>query len=103
MADAVSPEQRHDILGGFADALPDPCFLLDRRSLVIHRNAAAAGEFPEAVPASLLTSSLRFPALSSAIDQARCPTRPGTACTWHRSRPTAGSPSRSIASPRSGG
>ena len=41
MADAVSPEQRHDILGGFADALPDPCFLLDRRSLVIHRNAAA--------------------------------------------------------------
>ena len=92
MADAVSPEQRHDILGGFADALPDPCFLLDRRSLVIHRNAAAAGEFPEAVPASLLTSSLRFPALSSAIDQARQSGHPQTVElhrtvpneTWHR-------------------
>ena len=92
MAEAVSPEQRLDVLGGFADALPDPCFLLDRRSQVIHRNAAAADEFPEAMPASLLTSSLRFPALSSAIDQAR---RSGHAQTvelhrtvpnetWHR-------------------
>ena len=92
MAEAVSPEHRLDVLGGFADALPDPCFLLDRRSQVIHRNAAAADEFPEAMPASLLTSSLRFPALSSAIDQAR---RSGHAQTvelhrtvpnetWHR-------------------
>lgn len=71
MADAASPDERLDILGSFADALPDPSILLDRRSLVVHRNAAAAREFPEIAPGGLLTAMLRNPVLSGAIEAAR--------------------------------
>ena len=71
MADIASPDERLDILGGFADALPDPSVLLDRRSLVVHRNTAAAREFPEVSVGGLLTAMLRNPVLSSAIEAAR--------------------------------
>ena len=53
MADTVSPDQRLAILGSLADALPDPSLLLDRRSLVLHRNPAAQIE-PEAEDVSVL-------------------------------------------------
>jgi len=46
LADTVKLDRRADILGGFADALPDPCLLLDSRSVVSHRNPAAVREFP---------------------------------------------------------
>ncbi len=71
MADIASPDERLDILGGFADALPDPSIILDRRSVVVHRNAAAAREFPEITAGGLLTAMLRHPVLSSAIEAAR--------------------------------
>ena len=35
MAATVSADERLSILGGLADALPDPFLLLDRRSLVL--------------------------------------------------------------------
>ena len=92
MADKVSPDERLEILGGLADALPDPSLLLDRRSLVLHRNPAAQREFPDVGEGILLTASLRNPALLGAVDAAR---RTGSAQTvelhqtvpnetWHR-------------------
>ena len=92
MADTVSPDQRLAILGSLADALPDPSLLLDRRSLVLHRNPAAQIEFPDVGVGILLTASLRNPALLGAVDAAR---RTGAAHTvelhqtvpnetWHR-------------------
>jgi len=71
MADPVSSEQRLDILGGFADALSDPCLVLDRRSVVVHRNPAAAREMPGVAPGNLLTLALRNPALLNAVEAAR--------------------------------
>jgi two-component system phosphate regulon sensor histidine kinase PhoR len=71
MADIASPDERLEILGGFADAQPDPSLLLDRRALVVHRNSAAAQEFPEVTIGGLLTAMLRNPVLSGAIEAAR--------------------------------
>ena len=92
MADQVTPEQRLAILAGFADALPDPCVLVDRRSVVLHRNAAALSEFPGINTGSLLTTALRNPTLLNAIEAVR---KTGAAqsielhqtvpnVTWHR-------------------
>jgi two-component system phosphate regulon sensor histidine kinase PhoR len=55
----------------FADALADPCLILDRRSTIVHRNAAAASQFANAVIGNPIAFSLRFPALLAAIDAAR--------------------------------
>jgi two-component system phosphate regulon sensor histidine kinase PhoR len=71
MAEDISADGRMSILSGFADALPDPCLLLDGRSLVVHRNSAAARDFPEAAVGGPLTAMLRHPALSGAIEAAR--------------------------------
>ncbi len=71
LADQPTPAQRLAILAGFADALPDPCVLLDRRSVVLHRNAAAAADFPALSTGGLLTLALRSPVLLGAIDAAR--------------------------------
>jgi two-component system phosphate regulon sensor histidine kinase PhoR len=92
MAVTVSAEQRLQILGSLADALPDPSLLLDRRSLVLHRNPAARREFPDVLEGLLLTATLRNPPLLGAIDAVR---RTGEAQTvelhqtvpnetWHR-------------------
>ena len=78
MAEAISADARLEVLGGLADALPDPLLLLDRRSLVLHRNPAAEREFPDLAQGALLTASMRNPALLGAIDAAR---RSGTAQT----------------------
>jgi two-component system, OmpR family, phosphate regulon sensor histidine kinase PhoR len=68
VADRVPPDQRLAILAGFAEALPDPAVIVDRRSVVLHRNAAARAEFPALTPGSLLTVALRNPALLTALD-----------------------------------
>ena len=68
MAEPVAPEQRLAILAGFADALPDPCVLLDRRLFVLHCNEAAQAEFPALAVGGLLTLALRNPTLLDAID-----------------------------------
>ncbi len=92
MADTVTAAQRLDLLGGFADALSDPCLILDRRSVVEHVNPAAAREFPAVGQGNVLTLALRSPALLNAIEAVR---RTGTPQavelhqtvpneTWHR-------------------
>lgn len=55
----------------FADALADPCLILDRRSIIVHRNAAAASQFRSATVGNPIAFSLRYPALLAAIDAAR--------------------------------
>ena len=71
MAELAKLERRADSLGDFADALPDPCLLLDRRSVVIHRNPAAEREFPGIAEGALLNLSLRNPPLLTAVEAAR--------------------------------
>jgi two-component system phosphate regulon sensor histidine kinase PhoR len=71
LPDQVTPEQRLAILAGFADALPDPCVILDRRSVVMHRNASALSDFPALAVGSLLTLALRNPTLLNAIETVR--------------------------------
>jgi two-component system phosphate regulon sensor histidine kinase PhoR len=71
VADPVSQQERLDILGAFADALVDPCVVLDRRGVVLHRNAPAAREFAAVEEGMLLTLGLRNPVLFDAIETAR--------------------------------
>jgi two-component system phosphate regulon sensor histidine kinase PhoR len=63
------------VLGGnsvfvFADALSDPCMVLDRRSVVLHANPAASRQFPAVTSGNPITFSLRNPELVQAIDAA---------------------------------
>jgi two-component system phosphate regulon sensor histidine kinase PhoR len=71
----------------FADALPEPCLVLDRRSVVIHRNHQAIAQFPGLAMGSPIALSLRAPAVLSAIESVR---RSGAAETveMHRTVPT---------------
>jgi len=55
----------------FSNALADPCLILDRRSVIVHRNAEAASQFASAVVGNPIAFSLRFPPLLTAIDTAR--------------------------------
>jgi two-component system phosphate regulon sensor histidine kinase PhoR len=57
-----------DAVFAFADALADPCLVLDRRSLVLHANAAAHRQFPTVDNGNPITFSLRNPELVGAID-----------------------------------
>jgi two-component system phosphate regulon sensor histidine kinase PhoR len=92
VADQVTPEQRLAILAGFADALPDPCVVIDRRSMVMHRNPKADADFPGLETGSLLTRAMRNPALLNAIDAVRQTGQAQTIelhqtvpnATWHR-------------------
>lgn len=54
----------------FADALADPCLILDRRTVVIHRNPAAARQFPATASGNPITFSLRNPDFVRAIERA---------------------------------
>jgi len=92
MAEPISGSQRLELLAGFADALSDPCLILDRRAVVLHRNPPAIAEFPSVSDGGVVTLALRNPALVNAIDAVR---RDGTAQsvemhqtvpneTWHR-------------------
>jgi len=76
----------------FAEALPDPCIVLDRRSLVVHRNKAASHQFPGLLVGNPISLSLRSPAVLSAIETVRVNGAPETVElhqtvpteTWHR-------------------
>jgi len=57
-------------VSAFADALVDPCFVLDRRGFLIHSNAAAQRQFPKVAVGIPMTFSLRNPELVQAIDAA---------------------------------
>jgi two-component system phosphate regulon sensor histidine kinase PhoR len=52
----------------FAEALPDPCFVLDRRGTVRYANAGATVAFP-IKPGDPLTFRLRIPELAAAFDR----------------------------------
>jgi two-component system, OmpR family, phosphate regulon sensor histidine kinase PhoR len=52
----------------FAEALPDPCFVLDRRGMVRYANAGAAAAFP-IKPGDPLAFRLRVPELTAAFDR----------------------------------
>jgi len=54
----------------FADALADPCLVLDRRSQLVHANAAAGRQFPALAHGRPITFFLRNPELVQAIDLA---------------------------------
>ncbi|MGV8834372.1 MAG: ATP-binding protein [Devosia sp.] len=54
----------------FADALIDPCLVLDRRSVVLHANPAARRQFPGVNNGNPITFSMRNPDLVQAIDAA---------------------------------
>ncbi|GLQ53192.1 two-component sensor histidine kinase [Devosia nitrariae] len=54
----------------FADALADPCLILDRRAVVVHRNPSAARQFPATASGNPITFSLRNPDFVRAIERA---------------------------------
>lgn len=52
----------------FADALTDPCIVLDRRAAVVHANVPARRQFPALSTGNPLTFSMRNPELVQAIE-----------------------------------
>jgi two-component system phosphate regulon sensor histidine kinase PhoR len=59
-----------DAVFAFADALADPCLILDRRSVVVHANAAAHRQYPSVGNGNPITFFMRNPELVQAIDLA---------------------------------
>jgi two-component system phosphate regulon sensor histidine kinase PhoR len=57
-------------MAAFAEALGDPCLLLDRRGAVAYRNQAAARQYPNVQLGKLLTLVMRNPELIAAVDAA---------------------------------
>jgi two-component system phosphate regulon sensor histidine kinase PhoR len=76
----------------FADALPDPCLILNGRSIVTYRNGPAVAQFPSLASGAPIALSLRAPAILSAIEEVRQTGAPRTVElhqmlpteTWHR-------------------
>lgn len=66
----VAPVQEDSGAAAFADALSDPCLVLDRRSVVVHANVAARRQYPSVTNGNPVTFSLRNPELVQAIDLA---------------------------------
>jgi two-component system phosphate regulon sensor histidine kinase PhoR len=62
---------RDQTVRDMADALPDPCIILDRRSAIVHRNPAAIEQFPGLVDGSPIAFSMRSPAMLSAVEAVR--------------------------------
>jgi len=67
---ALEPGRDERSVAAFADALTDPCLVLDRRAVVVHTNAAASRQFPNVVAGNPVTLSLRNPELVQAIEAA---------------------------------
>ncbi len=64
----LRPASSEPGIPAFAEALPDPCFILDRRGIVRYANARAAGVFPIR-PGDALTARLRVPDLLAAFER----------------------------------
>ena len=60
-----------DAVRHFADALPDPSLIIDRRSVIVHLNGPAMRHFPGVTIGNPIAFTLRFPQLLSAIEAAR--------------------------------
>lgn len=63
-------------ISAFAEALADPCFVLDRRGTVLYTNGSGARQYPSLLPGRVMTLVLRNPELIAAIETAM---RTGTA------------------------
>ncbi len=61
---------REPALRNFADALTEPCILVDGRSVVLHANRPATEEFPTLRSGQPISLALRHPGLLSAIEGA---------------------------------
>ena len=91
-AAATAQATGDNALQHFAEALPDPCIILDGRSILVLRNGPAAQHFPGLAVGSPIALSLRAPAVLSAIDDVRKNGMPATVElhqtvpteTWHR-------------------
>lgn len=68
VAETHSPIWPETAIKLFAEALPDPCFILDRRGIVRYANIAAAAAFPIR-PGEPLAFRLRVPELIAAFDR----------------------------------
>jgi two-component system phosphate regulon sensor histidine kinase PhoR len=76
----------------FADALPDPCLILNEGSIVTYRNGPAETQFPGISSGAPIAFSMRAPALLSAIEAVRASGEPQVVElhqtlpteTWHR-------------------
>jgi len=71
VAAEVSDTIRDSAVRQVADALPDPCLILDRRSSIVHRNPAARQAFPGLLEGNPIAFSMRSPAMLSAIEAVR--------------------------------
>lgn len=93
VAAATEIEQgREQAIRLVADALPDPCVILDERSSIVHRNSSAAQQFPDLREGTRIAIAMRSPAVLSAIEAVRQTSEPQTVElhrtvpneTWHR-------------------
>ena len=88
----ASPAADIDSMQRFAEALPDPCLLVDQRSILVQHNTAAIHQFPGLVVGSPIALSLRAPPVLAAIETVRRSGRAETVelhqtvptLTWHR-------------------
>lgn len=60
-----------DAVRMFAEALPDPCIVIDGRSEVVHLNAHARRYFPGVAIGMPVAFTMRYPVLLDAIEAAR--------------------------------
>ena len=89
-----------DAVRHFADALPDPSIVIDRRSVIVHLNGHAARHFPGVVAGSPIAFTMRFPQLLAAIEAERL--GPAQTIELHQTVPTeTWSCSASLTAPRS--
>ncbi|GHA31573.1 two-component sensor histidine kinase [Devosia pacifica] len=65
-----------DDVFAFADALNEPCLLLGRSGRVIHRNHAAARQYPSVQAGNPISFSMRNPDLLRAVDAVFATARP---------------------------
>lgn len=63
-----APAQADDGIEAFVEALGDPALVLDYRGAVVHRNGAAARQYPGVVEGRVMTLVLRNPDLVAAIE-----------------------------------
>jgi len=68
---ALFSRLREQSTNRFADVLSDPCFILDQKAVIVHRNSAAHLQYPGATIGNPIAFSLRNPELLAAIEQVR--------------------------------
>ncbi|MBD8065772.1 two-component sensor histidine kinase [Devosia sp. PTR5] len=64
----ATPGGTGEPLSALVEALGDPALVLDRRGTVLHRNSAAARQYPSLMPGRVATLALRNPDFIAAVD-----------------------------------